>query len=139
MEIKSEDIIMQWALRWAAMNISRFVKGEDGKTAYERWKGKRFTMEEIEFGEKIHYRMNMKNKTQQENLNTTQNTSAPVTKWKIIFIGRHRLLCIIETLAELCCFLRVQTTVYLPHFRSYVSWFCNDAERRHSLRDTRGV
>ena len=40
--------------------ISRCQVGDDGRTGYERHKGKPDTLEAVEFGEKIHYRRNKK-------------------------------------------------------------------------------
>jgi len=39
--IEGKDIITQWMIRWAAMLPSRFLVGKDGKTAYERRRGRR--------------------------------------------------------------------------------------------------
>ena len=52
----SEAVIMQWLLRWAAMVGSRYKVGADGKTPYERLKGRRCNMVAIPFGEKVWYR-----------------------------------------------------------------------------------
>ena len=38
------------------MLMSRCVVGEDGKTAYERLKGRRCNMEVVPFGEKVFYK-----------------------------------------------------------------------------------
>ena len=35
-EILEYEPIMPWLVRWAAMSVSRFLVGKDGKTAYER-------------------------------------------------------------------------------------------------------
>ena len=40
--------------------MSKYQIGEDGKTAYERLKGKPFSRAAVEFGEKIHYRKSTK-------------------------------------------------------------------------------
>ena len=54
-EITSDSIIMQWLVRWVAMLYSRYKVGPDGKTAYERQKGRKCKMEVVPFGEKIWY------------------------------------------------------------------------------------
>ena len=55
-EIASDSIIMQWLVRWAAMLYSRYKVGPDGKTAYERQKGRKCKMEVVPFGEKIMFK-----------------------------------------------------------------------------------
>ena len=42
--------IIPWMVSNAANSINRFQVGTDGKTSYERWKGKRFTKVIAEFG-----------------------------------------------------------------------------------------
>ena len=37
--IDGQEPIMQWMARWAAMSLSRFKVGRDGKTAYQRQTG----------------------------------------------------------------------------------------------------
>ena len=49
-EIRSDSNIMQWLVRWAAMLYSRYKVGLDGKTAYERQKGRKCKMEVVPFG-----------------------------------------------------------------------------------------
>ena len=55
-KISTDAIILQWLVRWAAMLHSRVRRGSDGKTAYERQKGRRCKMEVVPFGECVHYR-----------------------------------------------------------------------------------
>ena len=52
-ELDIEAPILQWMARWAAMAISRFRVGKDGKTAYERLKGKKSKALGLEFGEEL--------------------------------------------------------------------------------------
>ena len=47
---------MAWLIEHAADVLSKFQVGEDGKTGYERLKGKKYDKELAEFGEKVHYR-----------------------------------------------------------------------------------
>ena len=47
---------MQWLLRWAAMVCSRYKVGVDGKTPYERLKGRRCNLVAIPFGEQVWYK-----------------------------------------------------------------------------------
>ena len=55
-KIGESDEIMHWLVRWAAMVHSRFQKGTDGKTAYERQKGRKCKTEAVPFGEKVMYK-----------------------------------------------------------------------------------
>ena len=45
--------LMAWLPRQAASTITKFHKGDDGKTAYQRMKGKKFNREVTEFGENV--------------------------------------------------------------------------------------
>ena len=55
MKLEPEDVIMQWMVRWAAMMYSRLKVGPDGKTAFERQRGKKCKTEVVPFGEKVMY------------------------------------------------------------------------------------
>ena len=46
-KIREDSIILQWIIRWAAMALSRYKVGVDGKTAYERRKGRNCKLEAI--------------------------------------------------------------------------------------------
>ena len=70
-----------WLVEHCADLISKYQVGDDGKTAYERWKGKRFTLEELEFGEKVHYRLNMKGKAKQDKLEVRYGEGFYLGRW----------------------------------------------------------
>ena len=55
MELECEDVIPLWMVRWAAMSCSRYLVGKDGRTAYERRKGRRFKKTLPEMGECVKY------------------------------------------------------------------------------------
>ena len=55
-EVSPGDVVMQWLVRWAAMMYTRFMKGSDGRTAYERQKGRRCQIEVVPFGERVMYK-----------------------------------------------------------------------------------
>ena len=55
-EIQSDWVIMLWFVRWGAMLYSRFKLGQDGKTSYERQKGRKCKQEVIPFAEKVLYK-----------------------------------------------------------------------------------
>ena len=46
-EIQSDCVVMQWLVRWVAMLYSRFKIGADGKTSYERQKGRKCKQEVV--------------------------------------------------------------------------------------------
>ena len=55
-ELTGDGAIMQWITRWAAMLVSRFMVGEDGKTGYERRRGRPCNIPVVRCGEKVLYR-----------------------------------------------------------------------------------
>ena len=52
--------VLAWLIEHAGDLLSKYVVGDDGRTAYERWKGKKYDKEMAEFGEKVHYRYEKK-------------------------------------------------------------------------------
>ena len=56
-EVLEDEPAMPWLLRWAAMSMSRFQRGKDGKTPYERQTGRRCELEVVPFAEKVMYRL----------------------------------------------------------------------------------
>ena len=55
-KLDMKDAIWPWLIEYAGYLINRFEVGHDGKTAYERLKGKKATVLGIEFGESVHWR-----------------------------------------------------------------------------------
>ena len=53
--ITGEATCVPWMVSHAAALINRYHVGLDGKTNYQRWKGKRFAREVAEFGEQVLY------------------------------------------------------------------------------------
>ena len=49
-KVEPDHPLIPWLIRHAASTHSRYHKGMDGKTAYERLKGKSFTRQVMEFG-----------------------------------------------------------------------------------------
>ena len=43
--------VLSWVPRHAAASVVRYNVGKDGRTAHERWKGKKFKREVAEFGD----------------------------------------------------------------------------------------
>ena len=52
-EVDVQEPIMQWLIRWAAMSVSRFQRGRDRKTPYERQRGRKCTIPVVPFGETV--------------------------------------------------------------------------------------
>ena len=65
-KLESQDIIMQWMVRWGAMLPSRFLAGKDGKTPYERRRGRKCQVPTEKFGEMVWYK-ELKSKTEAQN------------------------------------------------------------------------
>ena len=55
-KLDGKDNIIQWMIRWGAMLPSRFLVGKDGRTAYERRRGRRCNVPTERFGEKVWYK-----------------------------------------------------------------------------------
>jgi hypothetical protein len=72
--------IVTFLLEYAAYLMNRLEVGKDGKTAYERGRGKKATVLGIEFGEKLLYKVKIKNKLEKIN-----------ARWELgIFVGVRR-------------------------------------------------
>ena len=55
-KLKSDAPITQWMIRWAGMLMTRYVVKEDGKTAYEKIKGRKCRDPVVPFGEHVWYK-----------------------------------------------------------------------------------
>ena len=64
-ELEGKDNITQWLVRWGAMVPSRFLIGKDGKTPFERRRGRRCNIQTEIFGEKVWYK-ELKAKTEKQ-------------------------------------------------------------------------
>ena len=49
-KLQATDPILLWLIRWVAMAYSRFKVVADGKTPYERQKGRKCLLEVVPFG-----------------------------------------------------------------------------------------
>ncbi|MDA8583663.1 hypothetical protein N9L68_05500, partial [bacterium] len=56
-KVADDEPVMPWLLRWAAMSMPRFQKGRDGRTPYQRQRGRKCELEVIPFGDVVMYRM----------------------------------------------------------------------------------
>ena len=52
-DLEPKDAIIRWMCRWAELAYDRFHVGEDGKTAWERARGRKCQMEVVPLGEKV--------------------------------------------------------------------------------------
>ena len=57
-----------WLVEHASDLLNKYQLGEDGRTAYQRLRGKVWSRDVVEFGEKVHYRMNLKNLPREQKL-----------------------------------------------------------------------
>ena len=56
MTIQPSDVITLWMVRWAAMMVSRFLVGKDGRTAHERRRGRKCKIPVAKCGESVWYK-----------------------------------------------------------------------------------
>ena len=68
--IETGDAITLWLVRWAAMVTSRYLVGKDGRTAYERRRGRPCRLEVVPCGEKVWYKEAREGKDRKEKFNT---------------------------------------------------------------------
>lgn len=54
--VPSDHAALAWLVEFAAVLINRYEVGHDGKTPYERLRGKSSKLLGLEFGEKVHFR-----------------------------------------------------------------------------------
>lgn len=52
-KLETDDDILQWMVRWTVLVYTRFRIGRDGRTAYERLKGRKCKALVVLFGEKV--------------------------------------------------------------------------------------
>ena len=55
-EILSNHNILAWLVEFAGTVVNRYEVGRDGKTPYERLRGKQSKLIGLEFGEKVNFR-----------------------------------------------------------------------------------
>ena len=55
-KLNNKEPLMSWMVRWAAMVASRYLVGKDGKTAYERRRGRKCKTPIAVFGEKVWFK-----------------------------------------------------------------------------------
>ena len=56
MVLKGNHPVTTWLIQHAADCLNKYQVGEDGKTAYERQRGRKCRTEVLPFGERVHYR-----------------------------------------------------------------------------------
>ena len=55
-DLSAKSNVLPWMVEFASVLINRYLVGRDGKTAYERAKGKSSKMLGFEFAERVHFR-----------------------------------------------------------------------------------
>ena len=55
-EIPSDQAVIAWMVEYSSVLLNRYEVGRDGKTAYERLRGRKSKMLGVEFGELVHFR-----------------------------------------------------------------------------------
>ena len=55
-DLSAKSNVLPWMVEYASVLINRYLVGRDGKTAYERSKGKSSKMLGFEFAEMVHFR-----------------------------------------------------------------------------------
>ena len=63
-KIPGNHCLTSWMTEHAADLLNKYHVGVDGRTAYRRWKGKDYRGEQVELGEKVHHRTNVKGANQ---------------------------------------------------------------------------
>ena len=64
--LRPGDVIVLWMIRWAAMSASRYLMGKDGKTPFERRRGRKCQLPVVPFGEKVWYHESRDGKERKE-------------------------------------------------------------------------
>eukprot|EP00973_Karenia_brevis_P049127 6813926-Karenia_brevis.AAC.1 len=70
MTVEGHDVITMWMIRWAAMMISRFSVGRDGRTAYDRRRGRQCHISAVPFGELVWYKESRSQKERDNKFNS---------------------------------------------------------------------
>ena len=66
-KLKPDDRMLMFLAEYAAHLVNRLEVGKDGKTAYERSRGKRATVMAVEFGERLLWRVRRAGKQEKMN------------------------------------------------------------------------
>ena len=69
-EIDGADPILHWAVRWAAIVCLRYLVGADGKTGWERRRGRKCRTQVCLFGKQVWYNEICKSKNRKHYLET---------------------------------------------------------------------
>ena len=81
-KLECEDVVVLWMVRWAAMMCSRYLVGKDGRTAYERRRGRSCKDKVAMFAEKVWYKQIRKNRDRSNKFES---------EWKEgVWLGRSR-------------------------------------------------
>ena len=72
LRLKGSETIVTWMVRWAAMCVSRYMLGKDGRSAYERRTGRPCRIPVCKFGEHIWYKEARDQKERRDKWNTEE-------------------------------------------------------------------
>ena len=82
MKLEEAECVTLWLIRWAAMLVSRFMVGKDGRTGYERRRGRKCRIGVVPFGEKVMFKEIREGK---------EHKNKMMTEWKDgIWLGHTR-------------------------------------------------
>ena len=73
LKLKGSETIVTWMVRWAAMCVSRYMLGKDGRSAYERRTGRPCRIPVCKFGEYVWYKEARDHKDRRDKWNTEEH------------------------------------------------------------------
>jgi hypothetical protein len=67
-KLGTSDVIVLWMIRWAAMMTSRYLKGKDNETPYQRRRGRICEIPVVPYGEKVWFKRIREQKSQKDKM-----------------------------------------------------------------------
>lgn len=87
-KVKGSHALTFWLVEHSADLLSKYSDRADGRVPYERWKGKPVKQVTAEFGEKVHYHINLKHRVGGEKLEARWNQG--YFRWGIWIAGKSK-------------------------------------------------
>lgn len=87
--IRGSHAVSSWLVEDAADLILKYSVGADGRTPYQRWKGKKVSHEAAEIVEKVHFKINKKGRPRGEKLEVKWKSGRRATSSAIIGGGER--------------------------------------------------
>ena len=81
LRLSGKHPVTAWLVERVADLLLKFHVGDDGKTGYERWKWKPFHGQEIEFGENVHHREDIKARAKKNKLEIRRGEGHYLGRW----------------------------------------------------------